>query len=141
MTLDKRLLLLSLVAGAMTAAVAASAQSDPPMPRLVPIEGSQIFQNHCAACHGNDGRGKGPAAASLKHRVPDLTSIARRNGGTFPRSRVKAYIAGTEDTPSAHGSREMPVWGPIFHDFEWDQDLGEVRLQNITDYLESLQSK
>ena len=141
MPLDNRFLVVWLIAGAMTAAVPASAQNNPQLPRLVPVEGSQIFRNHCAACHGNDGRGRGPATVSLKHKVPDLTLVARKNSGTFPRNRVKAYIAGTEDTPSAHGSREMPIWGPIFHDFEWDQDLGEVRLQNITDYLESLQQK
>jgi mono/diheme cytochrome c family protein len=141
MTPDKRFLLVCLIGGAMAAAAPVYAQNSPQMPRLVPIDGSQIFHNHCAACHGNDGRGSGPATASLKHKVPDLTSIARKNGGTFPRHRVKTYIAGTEDIPSAHGSREMPIWGPIFHDFEWDQDLGEVRLQNITDYLESLQQK
>src|SRR5579864_1808133 len=38
-----------------------------------------------------------------------------------------------------HGSREMPVWGPIFHQIQEDRDYGEVRLQNITDYLKSIQ--
>jgi mono/diheme cytochrome c family protein len=140
MTLDKRFRLVWLMAAALTAAVSVAAQASPPSPRLVPIEGSQIFHNYCAACHGSDGRGHGPAAGALKHKVPDLTELSRKNGGTFPRSHVKSYIEGTDETP-AHGSREMPIWGPIFHDFEWDQDLGEVRLQNITDYIESLQQK
>jgi hypothetical protein len=26
----------------------------------------------------------------------------------------------------AHGDREMPIWGPIFHEVEADQDWGEV---------------
>jgi len=138
MTVCKSLCLYLIAGLAMSVA---SAQNNAQAPKLVPIEGSQIYRNHCAACHGSDGRGNGPASVSLKHKVPDLTTIARRNHGTFPRARIKAYIEGTDDTPSAHGSREMPIWGPIFHDFEWDQDLGEVRLQNITDYLESLQQK
>jgi hypothetical protein len=50
-------------------------------------------------------------------------------------------IAGQEQSPAAHGSREMPVWAPVFHDVEWDQDLGEVRLDNITRYLQSIQQK
>jgi hypothetical protein len=41
----------------------------------------------------------------------------------------------------AHGNREMPVWGPVFHFVEWDQDLGNVRLDAITKYLESIQEK
>jgi|SRR5579864_5263521 len=116
-----------------------SAQNKTESPTVVAVEGSQIFRDHCAVCHGKDGRGRGPATIALKDTVPDLTVIARRNGGVFPATRVKAVIDGTQEGASAHGSREMPVLGPIFHNFEWDQDLGEVRLQNITDYLRSIQ--
>ena len=41
----------------------------------------------------------------------------------------------------AHGDREMPVWGPIFHEVEVDQDWGEVRLDAITKHMESIQQK
>ncbi|HUJ93980.1 MAG TPA: c-type cytochrome [Terriglobales bacterium] len=142
MTLKKLSLFLLAVFAALTwLTLPSPAQTRSDSPRLVPLDGAQIYLNHCAACHGNDARGHGPATVSLKHKVPDLTSIAQRNGGTFPYNRVKAVIAGTDEPPTAHGSREMPIWGPVFHDFEWDQDLGEVRLQNITDYVESLQRK
>jgi mono/diheme cytochrome c family protein len=106
-----------------------------------PLEGPKIFRMYCAACHGGDGKGGGPVAGALKHGVPDLTSISRRNEGRFPRERVKAIIAGEEQSASAHGTREMPVFGPVFHDVEWDQDLGEVRLDNVTKYLESIQQR
>jgi mono/diheme cytochrome c family protein len=117
-----------------------SAQNKTESPTVVAVDGGEIFRNHCAVCHGRDGRGRGPAAIALKDTVPDLTEIARRNGGSFPASQVKAVIAGT-DARSAHGSREMPIWGPIFHNFEWDQDLGEVRLENVTNYIRSIQQK
>jgi mono/diheme cytochrome c family protein len=117
-----------------------SAQNKTESPTVVAVEGSEIFRNHCAVCHGKDGRGRGPATIALKGPVPDLTEITKRNGGVFPVSRVKAVIDGTEQ-PAAHGSRQMPIWGPIFHNFEWDQDFGEVRLQNVTDYLRSIQQK
>jgi len=107
----------------------------------LPIAGTEVFYGHCAACHGSDGRGHVPAAAALKHEVPDITLISRRNGGVFPRSRVKAIIAGDEQSPPAHGSREMPAWGPIFHEPDWDLDLGDVRLENVTTFVESLQQK
>ena len=135
-----------LAGGALTglvcafALVSAPQQNQTESPTVVAVDGSEIFRNHCAVCHGKDGRGRRPATIALKGPVPDLSGIARRYGGVFPASRVKAVIAGTDER-SVHGSREMPVWGPVFHNFEWDQDLGEVRLQNVTDYIRSIQQK
>ena len=106
----------------------------------IPLDGGKIFRNHCAACHGASGNGDGPAAPALKTKVPKLTTLARRNHGTFPTDRVRSVIAGDEGR-AAHGSREMPVWGPIFHQIDNDQDLGYVRLRNVTEYLKSIQQK
>ena len=105
------------------------------------VDGAKIFRDNCAACHGLDGKGHGPAAGALRHAPPDLSLIAQHHGGRFPADKVKTVIAGQEQSPAAHGSREMPVWGPVFHGVEWDQDLGEVRLDNITRYLQSMQQK
>ena len=110
-------------------------------PNRNPIEGAEIFRHYCASCHGVDGRGHGPASVALKHGAPDLTRIAQRNGGTFPFQRVKEIIEGKQSGPQAHGSREMPVWGPIFHDVESDMDFGEVRLDAVTRTIESMQQK
>jgi mono/diheme cytochrome c family protein len=96
---------------------------------------------YCAACHGADGRGHGPASVALKHAVPDLTLISQRNGGKFPYQRVKEIIEGKEPGPLAHGDREMPIWGPIFHEVESDEDWGEVRLDAVTKHVESIQQK
>jgi mono/diheme cytochrome c family protein len=105
------------------------------------VEGAKIFQYYCAACHGTDGRGHGPASVALKRPVPDLTLISQRNGGKFPYQRVKGIIEGDEPALLAHGDREMPIWGPIFHEIESDQDWGEVRLHAITKHIESIQPK
>jgi mono/diheme cytochrome c family protein len=105
------------------------------------LDGAQIFRSYCATCHGADGKGQGPVAGALKHPPSDLTMISRRNGGRFPRDRVKGIIAGQKQSISAHGSREMPVWGPVFHEVERDQDWGEVRLENVTTFVQSLQQK
>jgi mono/diheme cytochrome c family protein len=105
------------------------------------VEGAKIFRYHCAACHGADGRGHGPASVALKHPVPDLTLISQRSGGKFPYQRVKEIIEGKEPGLLAHGDREMPIWGPIFHEVESDQDWGEVRLDAITRHMESIQQK
>jgi hypothetical protein len=48
---------------------------------------------------------------------------------------------GGDELLSAHGSKVMPIWGSIFHEIEFDQDLGNVRLENVTQYLESIQRK
>jgi mono/diheme cytochrome c family protein len=106
---------------------------------IIPLDGAKIFRNHCASCHGLSGNGDGPVAPALKAKVPQLSALARQNHGEFPADRVRRIIAG--DEVSAHGSREMPVWGPIFHQIDNDQDLGYVRLQNIMEYLRSIQQK
>ena len=102
------------------------------------LEGPDLFRAYCAPCHGLDAKGRGPAASALKTRVPDLTILARNNGGQFPSNRVRRTILGDEVRMS-HGSREMPIWGPIFHQIEADVDWGNVRLENLVNYLESIQ--
>jgi mono/diheme cytochrome c family protein len=135
------LLLFPLFCLAQSQKVVAGLSPYPDRPTRSPIEGAKIFQNHCAACHGADGRGHGPASVALKHAVPDLTLISQKNGGAFPRQHVKEFIAGTQPVPPAHGDREMPVWGPIFHQVEADQDWGEVRLDAVTRQVEAIQQK
>jgi len=80
-------------------------------------------------------------AKSLKNAPADLTRIAARNGGALPLARVRKVISGAEAPSSGHGTREMPVWGPIFSQISQDRDLGRVRIDNLARYLESLQTK
>jgi mono/diheme cytochrome c family protein len=128
--------------GALTQEGSAQSQAnDKAYERLIPsLQGSDLFRSYCAPCHGTTGRGEGPVAPALKAVVPDLTTIAQRNAGNFPAKRISDMIAG-EDVVVAHGSREMPVWGPIFHQVENDRDYGNIRLKNLVDYLRSIQQK
>ena len=135
------LLCLGLLAPALLPAAQKQEQDKTTLPARNPIEGAKIFRYYCVACHGADGRGHGPASVALKHAVPDLTLISQRNAGKFPYQRVKEIIEGKQPGPLAHGDREMPIWGPIFHEVEADQDWGEVRLDAITKYIESIQQK
>jgi len=105
------------------------------------VKGPDLFRAHCAACHGFDAKGGGPMAPSLKAVPADLTVLAKHSGGQFPAERVRKIIVGDDSSMSSHGSREMPIWGPIFHQIEEDQDFGNVRVQNLTKYLESIQQK
>lgn len=104
------------------------------------VNGSDLFRAHCAACHGSDGKGNGPMASTLKAKVANLTVLAKNNGGQFPSERVRKTITG-EIVLASHGSREMPIWGPIFHQIEADQDFGNVRFRNLVRYVESIQQK
>ena len=133
------LLLLLLVSEVVSAFTQTRNQRQPP---IRPVDGASIFRNYCAACHGLDGRGNGPVSKVLKREVPDLTRLSHRNGGAFPAIHVRTTIMfGADDLLPAHGSKAMPIWGPIFHEIEFDQDLGNVRLENVTKYLESIQRK
>lgn len=104
------------------------------------IKGPDLYRAHCAPCHGSEGKGNGPMVAALKVKVPDLTVLAKNNAGQFPAANVRKTIAG-QDVLLSHGSREMPVWGPIFHQIEDDRDFGNVRVENLVKYLESIQQK
>ncbi len=120
---------------------AAKPQDDQQMrPLIASVEGPDLYRSYCASCHGREATGRGPAAAALKSPVPDLTTIARRNSGIFPKDRIRKIISG-DDTLISHGSREMPVWGPVFHQVERDRDWGNVRLENLAKYIESIQKK
>jgi mono/diheme cytochrome c family protein len=124
---------------ASSQAQTAAAVEDQPIPLINSVKGPELFRAYCASCHGVDGKGHGPAAPALKATVADLTAIARNNNGEFPVARVRRIIMG-EGMIASHGSREMPVWVPIFHQVEADVDRGNVRLDNLLKYLQSIQT-
>jgi mono/diheme cytochrome c family protein len=103
--------------------------------------GDALFSAYCSVCHGWEGKGDGPMAKSLKVAVPDLTRVSIRNGGRFPLDRMERIISGEDPLAQGHGTRQMPVWGPIFSQIAWDQDLGRVRVRNLAKYIEGMQKK
>ena len=78
-------------------------------------------------------------AKHLKTKLPDLTHISTRSGGKFPLARIEKIISGEEPLPAGHGTREMPIWGPIFSQIAWDQDKGPLRVANLAKYIEEMQ--
>ena len=109
-------------------------------------DGEALYMELCAVCHGTSGKGDGPAAAAMASPVTDLTALAARNGGVFPRDEVQASITG-ESRVVAHGTGEMPVWGARFEEVrpDWKQHrrqaLARQRIYNLTVYIETLQAK
>jgi mono/diheme cytochrome c family protein len=128
---------------AATTAASAFAQQtghgNPPL-AIASLTGPDLFHFYCATCHGRDGKGAGPVAAALKVSPPDLTKIARRNGGVFPRERVTAFIANDGAVLSpAHGTSDMPVWGPVFRSLDPSDTKATIRITNLVAHVESLQ--
>jgi len=101
--------------------------------------GVAMFKAYCATCHGLDAKGTGPAAQALKTPPADLTLLKQKNGGKFPSAKVINILEGA-DQISAHGSTEMPLWGPVFHSLTPGNDaVVKLRIANVTKYIESLQ--
>jgi len=112
-----------------------------PITKTSPVSGKEMYDNYCAVCHGKDGKGDGPAASALKTPPNDLTALARNAGGKYPASHVAAVIRG-QATTAAHGTQDMPVWGPLFSTISQGHEAQvQQRITNLVAYVESLQAK
>jgi mono/diheme cytochrome c family protein len=104
--------------------------------------GEQNYQRFCAACHGKTGKGDGPVASAMINGAPDLTRIAQRRDGQFPREVLRNMIDGRFRI-DAHGNEAMPVWGYEFYVTEGAGNFSdrnvEVILDGLVDHLESIQ--
>lgn len=41
----------------------------------------------------------------------------------------------------AHGSKDMPIWGDVFGSMSRNESEMRMRLNNLTNYIESIQKK
>src|SRR5271166_4875491 len=109
-----------------------------------PGRGSYI--KYCGACNGDDGKGNGPKASTLKEKPTDLTQLSKNNNGTFPTAKMTRILDGSEAI-AAHGSAQKPVWGHVFGAAEHaaggnpEQTVARQRMQLILQYLEGIQEK
>lgn len=105
--------------------------------------GQELFKRFCSSCHGVSGQGDGPVSDSVSVMVPDLTKLARRNGGEIDQARLREIIDGRAAV-ATHGSRYMPVWGYEF----WVEEGGDVEAEaevrtivgKLVAYIASLQT-
>lgn len=103
--------------------------------------GPEMYTDYCASCHGVTGKGDGPAASALKVPPPDLTLLAKRNGGRYPDGHIYQVIE-WGGAIASHGSRDMPVWGVAFRPLTREnQKEVSVRIHALTDYIGTLQQK
>lgn len=101
--------------------------------------GRDLYMSFCVSCHGWTGKSDGPAGAALKTHPANLTLLSARNGGKFPRTKILRYLEG-ELPVTAHGSREMPIWGKVFRR---ESTGAETRMQffALAEFLESIQAE
>jgi mono/diheme cytochrome c family protein len=100
--------------------------------------GKELYMTYCASCHGEDGKGSGPAATALKAPLPDLTRIPKDKDGKFPALKMRNIIDG-EVVISGHGSREMPVWGRYFKERSSSPTTAIGNVYALLRYIESIQ--
>jgi len=108
-----------------------------PVSPVSPNSGKQMFAHYCAACHGPGGKGDGPAAPSFKKAPRDLTRLAHDNGGKYPAAHVTATLSMQECC--VHGSKVMPVWGPLLSSVSGSQAELQMRISSLVTYIETLQ--
>jgi len=106
---------------------------------------SSDYLHDCAECHGADGKDAQAAKRAAPGYVSvDLTQIAKRNGGEFPRRKVHDAISGSNRI-AAHFYGDMPRWGERYSVDEAGnpqaRERVEHRLSALVDYLESIQEK
>jgi mono/diheme cytochrome c family protein len=136
-----RILSVAVIALLFSACVA----MDPIETRVEKFSGQQLYSRLCASCHGASAHGDGPVAPYIKTGVPDLTRIAWRDGGEFPTEDVIRIIDGRL-ARSAHGTRDMPVWGWQLYDMssknpESERQLVDDMIGRLVEYLRSIQTQ
>lgn len=135
------ILALVVLAGASVAAAQQTKAKPAPAAATASDSGKEMYSAYCGSCHGADAHGNGPATPALKKVPPDLTALAKNSGGKYPSAKVYHVIQGDPDLP-AHGSKTMPVWGPIFLEMnKLDRGKTQQRIQNLADYIGTLQRK
>jgi mono/diheme cytochrome c family protein len=121
-------------------AVTPEARADRPDPAMAE-KGKVTYERYCVSCHGPQGRADGPLARDLAVAVPDLTTLAARNGGAYPYARVKEIVTHGE-TLRGHGSEDMPAWGDAFKKTTGIAAPSvDEAIANLAHYMWSLQKK
>jgi mono/diheme cytochrome c family protein len=78
------------------------------------VRGREVFETHCAACHGSDGKGTGPAAATLPVKPANLTDCRRTAEDDIEMIDAIIHHGGSY----AGMSSVMPAWDKVLTSME-----------------------
>lgn len=127
-----------MIVAAVSGATAQSGRAD--LSEFAVLSGRNTFRQFCSPCHGLNAKGDGPIATMLTTPPSDLTRVRVRNDGEFPLGALERMLTlGVGLQTMAHGSEQMPVWGPTFIAIDGSESLAKVRIANLLAYLESIQ--
>lgn len=106
-----------------------------------PQTGAGLYADYCASCHGADAKGAWYPTDGTE--TPDLTTLAKRHGGTFPAAYVMSTIDGYA-RDETHGP--MPIFGDLLDgavetwvDPEGTPTPTPISLMLLNEYLEAKQ--
>ncbi len=139
MSLSRSALSLSMTLGILSASASAQTTGNPAATAAVE-RGRVLFEQHCALCHGKEGKGDGPAASTMTRRPTNVTLMQKRHGAFFA-AQAESAIRGT-DPVVAHGAPGMMVWGAIFRaSARGDEAAVDARVRDLLAFMESIQEK
>lgn len=115
------------------------------MTRITPLpvdDGKAMYNSYCASCHGEDGKGYGPAAPALKSSVPDLTLLAYQNEGIYPKYKVTTALSRFSESHRIGSRSQMPDWHTALVSLDRTCPArADVRARFISNYVETLQTR
>ena len=85
--------------------------------------GEAVYSSECATCHGDEGKGDGPAAAALTPRPPDLTRSEHLQ--TMSDEELVQYLSG--------GEGSMPGYDKILTEQELTDVVAWLRVMDDAD--------
>lgn len=110
--------------------------------------GQLQYEQYCARCHGERGKGDGPALQVIPGFKPsDLTVLSADNGGKFPYDEVYQVIDGRKRVQGHNDwDSDMPLWGLQFQlegkEFTPESEAKAMRrISDLVDYVQSLQNR
>lgn len=114
--------------GADTAAMIADTTADASSPETpaetsaAPVSGQAVYSANCATCHGESGRGNGPAAIGLEPPPADLTDGTWVTGDGSIEAIVNTIENGSPGTAM----------------IAWEGTLTEAQIESVARYVKSL---
>jgi cytochrome c oxidase cbb3-type subunit III len=90
-----------------------------------PNEGRRLYQTYCTGCHGDSGKGDGPAGKTLPVKPADHTNSKKMN----QYSDEHLFMVISKGGASVGKSSQMPAWGAV---------LKEAQIQKVVAYIRTL---